>query len=137
MVWEDNSLGHILVKWGVFFFGFCNAIFCRHIQWTSKKFVHKQIQEWLYFWQNVTKIIDLVYIFIKINGFKGQLGRPSFMELLFFLFLRFCNGVFASSGWIYLTDLSAGLITTKNHKTPPKNIKLFLLNCSTISKLDQ
>ena len=35
MVLKDISLGHILGKWG-FFFGFCNAIFCRHIQWTSK-----------------------------------------------------------------------------------------------------
>ena len=47
----------------------------------------------LNFWQNVTRKIDLVYLFIKINGFNGQLGRSSFMKLVSFLFL-ICNVFF-------------------------------------------
>ena len=30
------------------------------------------------------KKIDLVYLFISNNGFKGQLGKSSFMELVSF-----------------------------------------------------
>ena len=64
-----------------FFFGFFNTIFCRHLQWISKKFFHEQIQKLLNFQRNVTKIIDLVYLFIEITGIKGQLSKSSCMEL--------------------------------------------------------
>ena len=114
MVWKENSLGHILKKWGVFFFGFCNTIFCRHLQWISKKFFHKKNQKLLNFQQNVTKIIDLVYLFIKITGIKGQLSGSSFMELG--SFFGFCNVFFCIYRVIYLADLSAGFITKKNPK---------------------
>ena len=41
-----------LSKKGIFFFfGFCNTIFCRHLQWTSKKCVYELIQELLNFSQ--------------------------------------------------------------------------------------
>ena len=63
------------------FFGFCNTIFCRHLQWISKKFFHEKNQKLLNFQRIVTKIIDLVYLFIKINGIKGQLSGSSFTEL--------------------------------------------------------
>ena len=111
MVWKENFLGPVLEKWGVFFFGFCNTIFCRHLQWISKKFFHEKIQELLNFHRNVTKIIDLVYLFIKITGIKGQLSGSSLMELVSFFF-GFCN-VFCINRVIYLADLSAGFITKK------------------------
>ena len=44
----------------------------------------------LNFQRNVTKIIDLVYLFIKISGIEGQLSGSRFMELGSF-FLGFCN----------------------------------------------
>ena len=107
MVWKENSLKHILEKWGVFFFRFCIAIFCRHLQRTSKKFVHKEVLELLNFGQNVKNIIDLVYCLLKINGMKGQLGRSSFMELERFFtipFFRFFLTFFGIYRGIYITD---------------------------------
>ena len=41
MVWKKNSLGHILEKWGVFFLGFCNTIFCRS---TSQHLITNPVQ---------------------------------------------------------------------------------------------
>ena len=97
------------------FFGFCNTIFCRHLQWISKKFFHKKIQELLNFQQNVTKIIDLVYLFLKITGIKAQLSGSSFMELGSYFF-GFCNVFFCIYRVVYLADLSAGFITKTNPK---------------------
>ena len=66
---KRKPLGHILEKWGVFFpSGFCNAIFCRLLQWTSKKFVP---------WKNsgIAQIFTKhrpSLSFIMIIGIKGQ-----------------------------------------------------------------
>ena len=76
----------------------------------------------LKFQQNVTKIIDLVYLLIRITSIKGQLSGSSFMELG--IFLGFCNVFFCIHRVIYLVDLSAGFITKKN----PKIHKFFFLN---------
>ena len=54
-------------------------------------------------------MMDLVYLFIKIIGIKGQLSMSNIMELMYFVFCIYRV--------IYLTDLSAGFITTKNHTT--------------------
>ena len=108
---------------GSFFFGFCNAIFCRQLQWTSKKFVHKKIQELVNFWQNIIKIIDLVYLFIKIIGMKGQLGLSGFMELVS-LFWGILYRFLCIYRVIYLTDLSAGFIAIKTTK---KKIYIYFL----------
>ena len=44
--------------------------------------------------------IDLEYLFKKkINGFKGQLGRSSFMELMSFFSSDFVMFFFAFAGW--------------------------------------
>ena len=97
------------------FFGFCNTIFCRHLQWISKKFFHKKIQELLNFHRNVTKIIDLVYLFIKITGIKGQLSGSSFMEL----------GIFFSSDFVTFFlhpqgDLFSWPLCRLHHQKNPK-----------------
>ena len=79
----------------------------------------------LNFQQNVTKIIDLVYLFIKITGVKGRLSGSSLMELG--SFFGFCNVFFASTGWIiYLTSLQA---------SPPiksQNSQFFFLKKKTL-----
>ena len=60
---------------------------------------------------------DLLYPFTKINGFKGQLDRSSFMGSVNFFLLDFVTFFFCIYIVIYLPDLSAGFIATKNHKT--------------------
>ena len=100
------------------FFGFCNTIFCRHHQWTSKKYVHEYIQKLLNFQRNVTKIIDLVYLVIKITGIKGQLSGSSFMELE--SFFGFCNVFLHPQG-----DLFSWPLCRLHHQKKSQNLQFF------------
>ena len=80
MVGKENSLGHILDKWGVFSDFVKKNYFVDIFSESLKSFsrIYSGIAQ---FQQNVTKIIDLVYLFIKITGIKGQLSGSGFMEL--------------------------------------------------------
>ena len=55
----------------------------------------------LNFQRNVTKVIDLTYLFIKITGIKGQLCGSSFMELGSFCLSDFVTFFLHPQGYLF------------------------------------
>ena len=113
-----------------FFFGFCNTFFWRHLQWTSKKLAHEQIQELLNFSRKLSKLIDQMHLFMKMYGIKGQLCKSSFTELASLFW--FCNVFFCICRVIYLNDLYTRFIKTKitklNKQKLRKNVIILFRN---------
>ena len=96
-----------------FFFWFCNTIFCRHLQWISKKF----------FSQINSGIAQLSTKHHKNNRpsqsfYKDYWSQRTTQWVKFygigeFFFLGFCNVFSCIHRVIYLANLSAGFITKK------------------------
>ena len=98
-----------------FFFGFCNTIFCRHLQWISKKFFHEEIQELLNFQRNVTKKRPSVS-FHKYYWYQRTTQWVKLYIIGEFFFSSDFVMFFCIHRVIYLADFSAGFITKKIQK---------------------
>ena len=88
----------------------------------------------LIFSQNVSKLIDMVYLFMKNHGIKGQFSRSSFKEMA--SLFGFCNVFLHIQGDFFNWPLCR-LHQDKNHKNHNKKIFKKKLFCLEITQLDQ
>ena len=70
---------------GIFFLDFVMQYFVDIFSEPPKSLFTNKFRTFL---TNCHKKIDIVYLFMNINGIKGHLGRSSFKELVIFSSLR-------------------------------------------------
>ena len=96
MVWKENSLGHILEKWGVFS-DFVTQYFVDIFSESPTSFFSRINSVIAQFSTKRHKNNRPSVSFYKYYCIKGQLSWSSFME--FKSFFGFCNVFFASTLW--------------------------------------
>ena len=80
--------GQLREIWSFFSLNFVTKYFVDIFSEPPKSLFNNKFKNCSIFDKTSQKIIDLVYLFIKIIGNKGQLSRSSFLELVSF-FLGF------------------------------------------------